>query len=76
MVKKKVNKHLQNIHMSVKTAIMDTIGYVRQKDDDDYVVLHHTLPIFMGLGQCPIVSWDFAGAVSIFGPDILPVIHQ
>ena len=32
----------------------------------DDVVLHHTLPIFMGLGQCPIVSWDFAGAVSIF----------
>ena len=42
----------------------------------DYVVLCHTLPIFMGLGQCPIVSWDFAGAVSIFGPDALPVIHQ
>ena len=24
----------------------------------------------------PIVNWDFAGAVSIFGPDALPVIHQ
>ena len=23
-----------------------------------------------------IVSWDFAGAVSIFGPDALPVVHQ
>ena len=23
------------------------------------VVLHHTLPIFMGLGWCPTVSWDF-----------------
>ena len=30
------------------------------------VVLCHTLPIFTGLGQCPIVNWDFAGAVSIF----------
>ena len=44
--------------------------------DDDDVVLHHTLPIFTGLGQCPIVNWDFSGAVSIFGPDALPVIHQ
>ena len=38
--------------------------------------LCHTLPIFTRLGWCPIVSWDFAGAVSIFGPDALPVIHQ
>ena len=44
--------------------------------DDDDVVLCHTLPIFMGLGRCPIVSWDFAGAVSIFGLDALPVVHQ
>ena len=28
-------------------------------DDDDDVVLHHTLPVFTGLGRCPIVSWDF-----------------
>ena len=40
----------------------------------DDVVLRHTLPVL--LGRCPIVSWDFAGAVSIFGPDALPVIHQ
>ena len=40
------------------------------------VVLCHTLPIFMGLGWCPIVNWDFVGAVSIFGLDALPVIHQ
>ena len=40
---------------------------------DDDVVLRHTLPVFTGLGRCPIVSWDFAGAVSIFGPDALPV---
>ena len=33
-------------------------------------------PFFMVLGWCLIVSWDFAGAVSIFGPDALPVIHQ
>ena len=46
----------------------------RQVNDD--VVLCHTLPIFSGLGWCPIVSWDFAGAVSIFGPNALPVIHQ
>ena len=46
------------------------------EDIIDDVVLCHTLPIFTGLGQCPIVNWDFAGAVSIFGPDTLPVIHQ
>ena len=38
--------------------------------------LRHTLPIFTGLGWCPIVSWDFSGAVSIFGLDALPVVHQ
>ena len=43
--------------------------------DDDDVVLCHTLPIFMGLGQCPIVNQDFAGSVRIFGLDALPVIH-
>ena len=42
----------------------------------DDVVLCHTLPVLMGLGWCPIVSWDFAGAVSIFGLDALPVVHQ
>ena len=40
------------------------------------MVLHHTLPIFTGLGWCPTVNWDFAGAVSIFGLDALPVVHQ
>ena len=45
-------------------------------NDDDDVVLRHTLPIFTELGRCPIVNWDFAGAVSIFGPDALPVVHQ
>ena len=30
------------------------------------VVLRHTLPVFTGLGRCPIVNWDFSGAVSIF----------
>ena len=33
-------------------------------------------PFFTGLGRCPIVNWDFAGAVSIFGLDALPVVHQ
>ena len=42
----------------------------------DDVVLRHTFPVFTGLGWCPIVNWDFAGAVSIFGPDALPVVHQ
>ena len=28
-------------------------------DSDDDVVLRHTLPIFTGLGRCPIVNWDF-----------------
>ena len=46
-----------------------------KRDIEDDVVLRHTLPIFMGLGQCPIVNWVFAGAVSIFGPDALPVVH-
>ena len=46
-----------------------------QRSCDD-VVLRHTLPVFTGLGRCPIVNWDFAGAVSIFGPDALPVVHQ
>ena len=36
----------------------------------------HTFPVFTGLGRCPIVNWDFSGAVSIFGPDALPVVHQ
>ena len=44
--------------------------------EQDGVVLRHTLPVFTGLGRCPIVNWDFAGAVSIFGPDALPVVHQ
>ena len=38
--------------------------------------LRHTFPVFTGLGRCPIVSWDFAGAVSISGPYALPVVHQ
>ena len=43
---------------------------------DNDVVLCHTLPIFMGLGWCPIVSWDFAGAVSIFGLDAMQYLLQ
>ena len=39
-----------------------------------FYVIHS--PIFTGLGWCLIVSWDFAGAVSIYGPDALPVVHQ
>ena len=46
---------------------------LRSKDD---VVLCHTFPVFTGLGWCPIVNWDFVGAVSIFGPDALPIVHQ
>ena len=42
----------------------------------NYVVLHHTLPVFTGLGWCLIINWDFSGAVSIFGPDALPAVHQ
>ena len=52
------------------------LQWIEEEDDDDGVVLRHTLPVFTGLGWCPIVNWDFAGAVSIFGPDALPVIHQ
>ena len=56
------------IHVNIKTTVY--------KYTDDDVVLRHTLPVFTGLGRCPIVSWDFAWAVSIFGPDALPVVHQ
>ena len=49
-------------------------GCQNQKKDD--VVLRHTLPVFTGLGRCPIVSWDFPGAVSILRMDALPVVHQ
>ena len=38
--------------------------------------MSHTLPIFTGLGQCPIVSWDFAGAVSIFELAAKPNFEQ
>ena len=38
--------------------------------------LRHTFPVFTRLGRCPIVNWDFSGAVSIFGPDALLVVHQ
>ena len=37
------------------------------------MVLRHTLPVFTGLGRCPIINWDFSEAVSIFGLDALPV---
>ena len=40
----------------------------------DDVVLRHTLPVFTGLGRCPIVSWDFAGAVSIL--DQMPFLSS
>ena len=36
---------------------MESKGLKMNMQDD--VVLHHTLPVFMGLGWCPIVSWDF-----------------
>ena len=59
----------QNQHTSVNEP---TLG----KYNTRMMWFYITLPIFMGLGRCPIVSWDFAGAVSIFGPDALPVVHQ
>ena len=61
---------------SDKSRIVATSNMVNGIIDDGDVVLRHTLPIFTGLGRCPFVSWDFAGAVSIFGPDALPVVHQ
>ena len=33
-------------------------GVVRLTIYDD-VISRHTLPVFTGLGRCPIVSWDF-----------------
>ena len=67
-----------NISFSSVTEVLrhsDFDAILTEPDDDD-VVLRHTLPVFTGLGRCPVVSWDFAGEVSIFGPDALPVIHQ
>ena len=42
----------------------------------DDVVLCCTLPVFTGLGWCPIVNWDFAGAVSILDwmPFLMPTL--
>ena len=57
------------------TSFLIEIAYENASQDED-VVLRHTLPVFTRLGRCPIVSWDFAGAVSIFGPDALPVVQQ
>ena len=63
------------IATSSKTILlsMSLLSYTSSTcDDDDNVVLRHTLPVFTGLGRCPIVSWDFAGAVSIL--DRMPVL--
>ena len=46
--------------------VMSQVATEENWKDDDDVVLRHTLPVFTGLGRCPIVSWDFAAAVSIF----------
>ena len=61
------------MYLKTKINISRNVLSVLLYDD---MVLHHTLPIFTGLGWCPIVNWDFSGAVSIFGPDALPVVHQ
>ena len=60
-------RHKNYIKLALKTSF---------DDDDDDVVLRHALPVFTGLGWCPIVSWDSAGEVGIFGPDALSVVHQ
>ena len=62
-----------NIHL-IRFYLYHVVLVVLLSDDD--VALRHTLPVFTGLGRCPIVNWDFAGTVSIFGPDALPVVHQ
>ena len=49
---------------------------VTQTTMNDDVVLHHTFPVFTGLGQCPIVDWDCWSSEHFFGPDALPVNHQ
>ena len=60
---------MDEMHDKASAALLSS-----QVNDD--VVLRHTLPVFTGLGRCPIVNWDFAEAASIFGPDALPVVHQ
>ena len=61
---------------TVKTTHGLTYSLLVSLTSTDDVVLRHTLPVFTGLRRSPIVSWDFAGAVSIFGPNALPVVHQ
>ena len=65
---------LAKLSAHVRTELHVLVWCAFATNDD--VVLRHTLPVFTGLGRCPIVSWDFAGAVNIFGPDALPVVHQ
>ena len=67
--------HLHNGFLEPSECHLNELLMYSQQLSDD-VVLRHTFPVFTGLGRCPIVSWDFPGAVSIFGPDALPVIHQ
>ena len=66
-------------YVEARKEAKKAVAKAQQKERErfgDYVVLHHTLPVFTGLGQCPIVNWDFSGAVSIFGLDALPIVHQ
>ena len=56
----------QSVHTKLSKRFRKTLGILIQNFVHTDVVLHHTLPVFTGLGRCPIVSWDFAGAVSIF----------
>ena len=50
--------------MIAAQVLVEPCFFLRVTSQDD-VVLRHTLPVFTGLGRCPIVNWDFAGAVSI-----------
>ena len=50
-------ENLQNIDAVLKQlcTILHTLKYASQTQDSE-VVLRHTLPVFTGLGRCPIVS--------------------
>ena len=57
------NPFQKGIQETVETSYLVNLHIAKNKKDhtivDDDVVLRHTLPVFTGLGRCPIVNWDF-----------------
>ena len=58
----RVSERLMMVKLIVGKCLMNVVAaYAPQtgRSQDDDVVLRHTLPVFTGLGRCPIVNWDF-----------------